>query len=139
MGQMCKQVAIEYSVFLDDGTLVDSNVGKAPLVYSTGSNQILPELEKAIALMKVGDEKKIILLPSKAYGNLDAKAFKEVDIDSIPEDSRHPGAMLNFRDEKGEEFRVRVHEVGQKTVVLDLNHPLAGQRLTFTVKVLNID
>lgn len=139
MEQQSQQIAIEYTVKLEDGTLVDTNVGKAPLVYSKGSHQILPALEQALEGAKQGELKRIKLLPEQAYGKLDPHAFKEVDLESIPENYREPGSILAFQDDHGFEYKVRIHEIKEKTAILDLNHPLAGHVLIFEVKIVNID
>lgn len=133
-----KQVAIEYSVFLQDRTPVDSNVGQDPLVFNCGSQQILPALEDALSGLEVGDTKHITLQPEDAYGHINPSAFKEVDAEVIPEDLRFEGALLIIADENFGEMLIRVDELKEDKVVLDFNHPLAGKQLTFDVKVLDI-
>ena len=133
-----KQVAIEYSVFLQDHTPVDSNIGQDPLVFNFGSEQILPALEEALRGLEVGDTSHIILQPEQAYGNVNPSAFKEVDAEMVPENLRFEGALLVIADENFGEMLIRVDQLKQGKVVLDFNHPLAGKELTFDVKVLDI-
>lgn len=133
-----KQVAIEYSVFLQDHTPVDSNIGQDPLIFQVGSEQILPALEEALRGLEVGDSKHLILGPTQAYGDINPTAFKEVDAEVIPEDLRFEGALLVIADENFGEMLIRVDHLSQDKVVLDFNHPLAGKHLTFDVKVLDI-
>jgi|GEM_PF-6251319 len=75
------KVSIEYTLKLNDGSLVDSNAGKDPLTYTQGGGQILPALEKQLAGLKVGDTKNVQLTAAEGYGEVDPKAFREVDID----------------------------------------------------------
>lgn len=133
-----KQVAIEYSVFLQDHTPVDSNVGQDPLIFNYGSQQILPALEEQLSGLEVGDTKHITLKPDDAYGHVNPGAFKEVDAEVIPEDLRFEGALLIIADENFGEMLIRVDKLTEDKVVLDFNHPLAGKELTFDVKVLDI-
>lgn len=133
-----KQVAIEYSVFLDDRTPVDSNVGQDPLVFRHGSNQILPALEEALDGLEVGDSKHLTLNPEQAYGQINPNAFKEIEASMIPEDLRFEGALLVVADENFGEMLIRVDQLKGDKIVLDFNHPLAGKQLTFDVKVLDI-
>ncbi len=134
-----KKVSIEYTLVLDDGTKADSNVGGEPLVYEQGANQILPALETALSGLAVNDTKKITITPKDGYGDVDPKAVKEVPIEEIPEAARKVDAVLIGVDAEGNQRPVRVQKIGEKTAMLDLNHPLAGRTLTFDVKVLKIE
>lgn len=134
-----RQVSIEYTLSLEDGSTADTNVGGEPLVYEQGRRQILPALEKELEGLHVNDSKQVTLPPEKAYGPVNPEAFQEVDSESIPEDARAPGTMLMARDPAGNERPVRVHSVEEDKIVLDLNHPLAGETLTFDVKILGIE
>lgn len=132
------QVSIEYTLRLDDKTIIDSNVGGAPLTFVHGSHQIIPGLEKSLTGMKVGDKKDVTVKPEDGYGPVDTKALLEVNKDQVPSESIVIGSNLQGRDNNGNIFTARVTEVRDKTVVLDFNHPLAGKTLYFEVKVLNI-
>lgn len=134
-----RQVSIEYTLSLEDGTTADTNVGGEPLVYEQGKEQILPALEEELQGLHVNDSKQVTLPPEKAYGPVNPEAFQEVEAENIPEDAREEGAMLVARDSAGNERPVRVHSVEEDKVVLDLNHPLAGETLTFEVKVVGIE
>lgn len=133
-----KQVAIEYSVFSDDNTQIDTNVGKDPLIFLFGAHQILPALEEALRGLEVGDNKEVTLEPQHAYGDVNPQAFKKVASKLIPEDLRYEGALLVVSDEQFGEMLIRVDSVEGEEVVLDFNHPLAGKTLKFDVKVLDI-
>ncbi|WP_316355770.1 FKBP-type peptidyl-prolyl cis-trans isomerase [Candidatus Neptunichlamydia sp. REUL1] len=133
-----KQVAIEYSVFSDNNTQIDTNVGKDPLVFLFGSHQILPALEEALRGLEVGDSKKVTLNPDSAYGDINPHAYKKVEAKLIPEDLRFEGALLVVSDEQFGEMLIRVDSLDGEQVMLDFNHPLAGKTLKFNVKVLDI-
>jgi len=138
MIQKGQEVSLEYSVFLDDGKVVDSNVGETPLVFHLGMHQILPALEEELEGFNVGEQKKIILEPDQAYGIIDPNAFKEVDSSAIPEELRYEGAILGVQDDQGNQYRIRIHSLAGEKAVIDFNHPLAGQTLTFEVRVINV-
>lgn len=63
-----KTISIEYTLKLEDKTVVDSNVGGGPLTYIHGSHQIIPGLEKALEGMKIGDIKEVTVKPEEGYG-----------------------------------------------------------------------
>ena len=132
------KVSLEYTVFLEDGTQVDSNVGEDPLVFVLGANQVFPALEQALMGLAVGDTKQILLKPEEAYGPVVPEAFREVELESIPASYRHEGAVLGIQDPQGGVFPIRVHKIQEKKVILDFNHPLAGRALRFHVKVTGV-
>ncbi len=134
-----RSVSIEYTLKLDDGTTIDGNVGEEPLTYTQGEGEILPALEAALSGHKVGDTKAVKLTAEQGYGPVHPEAFQEVEIDMVPEDARTAGTMLVATSPEGEEQPIRVHEVREETIVLDFNHPLAGQALNFDIKILGIE
>jgi FKBP-type peptidyl-prolyl cis-trans isomerase 2 len=134
-----RQVSIEYTLRLDDGSTVDTNVGEESLVYTQGEGEILDALEEALAGLDVEDEKQVRILAEHGYGEVDPDAFDQVALEEIPEDVRQVGAMLVAEDDEGNQRSVRVHEVRADGVVLDLNHPLAGQALNFAVRIVAIE
>ena len=132
-------VSLQYSLSGEDGKLIESNKGKDPLKYTHGSKQIVPGLEKELAGMKVGGEKRVKVKPEDAYGAVNSKAFQEVPKEQIPSDGLKVGAILAAKGPQGQEIPVRIHQIKEKTVVLDLNHPMAGKTLLFDVKILDIE
>lgn len=134
-----KQVSLEYAVFLEDGTQIDTNRGDDPLVFEVGSNNVFPALENALIGLKTGDEKNIFLSAEEAYGPVVADAFREVALESVPEQFRKVGAVLGIQDPAGGVFPIRVHAIQGERIVLDFNHPLAGRALRFDVKVLQVN
>ena len=89
--------------------------------------------------MEVNETREFVLSPDEGYGRLDPELRQEVRADLVPEEARREGAQLVSEDSSGHRRRVRVDEVRQDTVVLDLNHPLAGQSLHFQVRVVGIE
>jgi len=128
-------VTLEYTVTLDDGTVVDSSDEGGPLTYVQGDGEMLAALEAALEGMREKERKSIRLAPEDAYGPFDPDAFREVPIDNVPESARRLGAELRAPGGSG---TMRVHEIRQDTIVLDLNNPLAGKALTFDVRVRSI-
>ncbi len=136
--QKGSKVELEYTLADDGGKVLDSNKGGKPLSYTQGERQIVLGLEKALDGMHVGEEKKVTVTPAEGYGEVDPKAFAEVPKESIPVDALKVGTELVARNQSGASRLVRVKEIKEKTVVIDLNHPLAGKTLYFDVKVLSV-
>jgi len=134
-----KQVSVEYTLTLEDKKPIDSNVGKDPLVIVLGEHQIIPGLEKQLVGMKTGEKKQIEVSPEEGYGPVDPQRKQEVDKNKIPEEARKIGAKLTGQTPDGKMVFAQVAEVKDNTVILDLNHPLAGKKLFFDVKMLKVE
>ncbi len=132
------KVSLEYTVFLVDGTQIDTNVGEEPLEFVLGSHQVFPALEQALMGLRVGDTKEIVLKAEEAYGPVVSDAYREVDVNTVPEPYRFAGAVLGVQDPAGGVYPIRVHQVKDEKIVLDFNHPLAGHALRFDVKVIEV-
>ncbi len=133
------KISLEYTVFLEDGTKIDSNIGEDPLTFVLGSNQVFPALECELLGLAIGDTKKIMLKPEEAYGPVVQEAFREVELNAVPAQFRFVGAVLGVQDPSGGVFPIRVHQIREEKAVLDFNHPLAGKSLQFDIKVLDIE
>ncbi len=133
-----QRVELEYSVFLEDGKVIDSNVGENPLAFQLGMHQILPALEDVVQDLGKGDSKRITLDPQDAYGEIDPSAFREVDAAAIPEDLRYVGAVLGVQDDEGNQYRIRIESIAEGTAIIDFNHPLAGKKLTFEMRIIDV-
>jgi FKBP-type peptidyl-prolyl cis-trans isomerase SlyD len=132
-------VQLEYTLSDDAGKVIDSNRGQPPLTYTQGDRQLMAALENQLVGLRAGQEKKVVLKPDEAFGPIDPSAQTEVPKEVLPPESLVVGAHLMARTATGEERPVMVKEIKDKTVVVDLNHPLAGKTLVFEIKVLGIE
>jgi len=130
-------VSIEYEV-KDGDKVVDSNVGGAPLVFMFGKGQIIPGLENGIANMAIGEKGNVLVKPEDAYGTYNADAKQEVPKDQFAGIDLEIGMTLYGQGEDGGTVQVTVKEIGEESVIIDFNHPLAGKELMFTVTINNV-
>ncbi len=133
-----KNVSIEYTLTLEDKSVIDSNVDAEPLSFVLGSHEIIPGLENALEGMRVGESKKVTVKPEDAYGLVSKDAVSEVKKEQVPQDALQVGAVLQGQSPDGQVILARVVEIKEETVLLDYNHPLAGQTLYFDVKILDV-
>ncbi|MBM4264723.1 MAG: peptidylprolyl isomerase [Deltaproteobacteria bacterium] len=131
-------VSIEYTLTDDAGAVLDSSVGKEPLTYIQGAGQIVGGLEREMNGLKVGDRKKVKVSPQDGYGVVSEKAFQEIPREKVPVEAQKAGASFLTRSGDGRVMPIRIREVRDRTVVVDLNHPLAGKTLHFDVTVKDI-
>ena len=131
-------VSFDYTLKDTDGKVIETSKGNKPLTYIHGQKSMIPGLEKQLAGMKVGDEKNVRVKPEDAYGPVNKNAFLEVPKEKLPANGLKVGAMLATKSPEGQVGMVRVHEIKEKTVVMDMNHPMAGKTLVFDVKIVDI-
>ncbi len=131
-----KLIAFEYTLSIGDGEIIDSNVGQTPMFFQTGVDEMLPDLEEALIRMEVGERKQVFIPPERAYGPITEKAHRVFPLASIPEKARRLGHKVMSRTPDGAERMVEVIALRDDKVVLDFNHPLAGQSLHFDVTVI---
>jgi FKBP-type peptidyl-prolyl cis-trans isomerase SlyD len=132
-------VSLDYTVKTPDGKLVETSKGSQPLKYIHGKKMMIPGLERELTGMKIGDEKHITIKPEDGYGKLNPNAVQEVPKEKVPPNALKVGAVLVGTDKNGSPMPMTVKEIKEKTVVMDLNHPLAGKTLVFDVKVIDVE
>ncbi len=130
-------VSIEYEVS-DGNKVIDSNIGSTPLVFMFGRGQIIPGLEDAIANMQIGQKSQVLVKAEDAYGSYDENALQEVPIDQFSGIDLEIGMNLYGQGEHGETVQVTVKDIGNDSVMIDFNHPLAGKDLSFVVILNNV-
>jgi FKBP-type peptidyl-prolyl cis-trans isomerase SlyD len=133
------RVSIEYTLTVNDGSVADSNVGGEPLTYEQGQHEILSALERALEGLAVGESRDVVINADDGYGPIDETLFEKVPARVVPENGRYVGAYLVAQAKTGEQRQVRVHEVNGEEIIIDLNHPLAGQTLRFAIRILSVD
>ncbi len=142
MGDMVKEgavVSLSYTLKLANGDVVDYSEADDPLEYLHGAENIIPGLEQQLLGLKVGDEKDVELAPAEGYGVYDPEDVEVVERKELPKDlTLKLGMVLAISDEDGSLSEAFVREITPNEVKLDFNHPLAGQRLFFKVKVLGV-
>lgn len=134
-----KVVLINYTLKNDAGEIIDSSEGGDPLAYLHGAENIIPGLEKALEGKAAGESLSVTVPPEEAYG-----VFDEGKIQSVPKEMFDDagevvvGAQYHAAAPDGGYITITVTEVGDDTVTVDANHPLAGENLSFDITVVDI-
>lgn len=132
-------VKIHYHGKLTDGTTFDSSEGRDPLEFEVGSGQVIPGFDQGVTGMAVGEKKTIHIPADEAYGQKQEDMIMEFPKDRFPEDmAPEVGMQLNMSNGQGQNFPVVIVEVRESVVVLDANHPLAGEDLIFDLELVDI-
>lgn len=132
------RVTLHFELSLEDGQIVDSNFSQAPATFVFGDGSLLPDFELALLGMSVGQEASYSMPPEKAFG-----AHNQSNIQRMPRSQfsmdLEEGMVVSFADMSKNELPGVIAEIGEKEVVVDFNHPLAGRTLTFRVQVVAIE
>jgi len=133
-------VIIEYTGSFEDGEVFDSNVGREPLEFKVGANQVIKGLDQAVLGMAIDEEKEIGIEPVDAYGE-----YNEANIFSFPkqEDSAdfkpEVGMTIAVQMQDGSQMPALIKSIAEKEIIVDMNHPLAGKKLFFKFKIVDIN
>lgn len=132
-------VTIHYTGYLKDGSEFESTNGKEPLTFTIGRGEVIPGFEKGVIGMHEGDVKSILIPPEDAYGDSNKNARVSMERSKIPSEIKPEiGMKLQARARNGTIKLVTVTDITDDKITVDVNHPLAGQELTFEVKLLKI-
>jgi peptidylprolyl isomerase len=132
-------VKVHYTGKLDDGTVFDSSAEREPLEFTIGEGMVIPGFEEAVVGMNPGESKTATIVSDEAYGDHRPDMVIEVTRSQFPANIEPVvGQQLQLRQSDGQTFVVRVIEVDEDSVILDANHPLAGEDLTFDIQLVEI-
>lgn len=132
-------VAIDYTLRNDEGEVLDSSEGAQPLVYLHGAGNIIPGLEQALVGKQAGDELKASIEPEDAYGEYSVELVATLNRSMFEGvDELQVGMQFHASAPDGGMQVVTIRDLDGDQVTVDGNHPLAGQRLNFEVKVVSV-
>jgi FKBP-type peptidyl-prolyl cis-trans isomerase 2 len=136
------KVTLDYEGRFENGEIFDTSTHgdhSHPLTFTVGEGQVIPGFEKAVLGMNINDEKEFTILPEEAYGMPDDRLFQEIPRNVLPaEPEPQIGMTLMMQTPEGN-IPVMISEVKADSVILNMNHPLAGKKLIFKIKVLKIE
>jgi FKBP-type peptidyl-prolyl cis-trans isomerase SlyD len=131
-------VTLNYTLTVD-GDIIDSSIGSQPIEFIQGRGQIIPGLERELYGLALGDGKDVVVAAADGYGDRDPNAVADIPRDQFPPQiPLKPGTELQLRGQDGEELEAYIEDVGEETIRLNFNHPLAGKELHFSIKVVEL-
>jgi FKBP-type peptidyl-prolyl cis-trans isomerase SlyD len=132
-------VRIDYLVRVATGQVVETSSARGPIEYLHGSGQILPALERALEGLSEGGQAAFSIAPEEAYGQRREDNVVSLPKGLFPSDVQlEVGLCLYARASGGQSYPITVKEVKDDMVLVDLNHPLAGERLFFEVNIRGV-
>lgn len=132
-------VLVHYTGTLDDGTVFDSSRDRDPLEATLGEGMLIPGFENALLGMNPGDVKDIAIPPAEAYGEHIEDLIINIPREEVPPHVEpEVGMVVQFATDEGEDFEATITEVTDDEIILDANHPLAGETLKFNLELVKI-
>ena len=135
------KVQVEYEGRFEDGEVFDSSSQHdKPLEFITGLGMVVPGFDKAVIGMEKGEEKEVEIEPVDAYGEYNEEMKKEIPRNVLPKDQEPKvGMILGMQTPDGQQVPLKIVEVTDEFVKVDMNHPLAGKKLIFKLKVISYE
>ena len=133
------KIKVHYHGKLTNGETFDSSAGREPLEFEVGSGMVIPGFDDGVTGMAVGEKKTVSIPFAEAYGPKNPEMVIEMPKDRFPADMQiETGMPLMMSDQQGQQFQVTIVEIKEEAVMLDANHPLAGQDLIFDLELVEI-
>ena len=133
------KVKVHYHGRLTSGETFDSSEGRQPLEFEVGSGMVIKGFDDGVTGMKVGDKKTINIPVENAYGEINSDMLIEYPKSQFPENIElQVGTDLMMSSASGQQFQVKIADIKDEVVILDANHPLAGQDLIFDIELVEI-
>ena len=132
-------VSVDYKGTLQNGEVFDSSHGRQPLEVQMGVGQLIAGFENELMGMALNDKKVFTLDPENAYGQRDESLMRDfARADLPPEMEPKVGMMLALQSPEGQQMPAKITHLDDEKLSVDLNHPLAGESLTFEIEVVGI-
>lgn len=130
---------VHYTGTLADGSQFDTSEGRDPISFTLGAGDVIPGFESAVAGLDVGESETVTIPAAEAYGERNEEAVQQVPREAFGDNGApQEGWVVQLESPAGQELNALVAAVNDETVTLDFNHPLAGQDLTFNLKLVEI-
>jgi len=134
------KVKVHYHGKLTNGNTFDSSEGREPLEFEIGGGMVIAGFDDGVTGMIIGEKKTVNIPADQAYGPKQEEMIMEFPKDRFPTDMvPEVGQQLNMNNGSGQNFPVVIVEIKEEIVVLDANHPLAGEELVFDLEMVEIE
>lgn len=133
------KVKLEYKACLENGEIVDTSIERKPMEFTVGQGKVNKIIEDAVIGMEPGKEKTVTIPPEHAYGEYRDELVFTVEKTQLPVNIKpKPGMSLQIKDTEGKTTPVTVTDVTEDKIILNANHPYAGEKLQCEIKLLEI-
>ena len=140
MIERTSRVTLYYRLGLTDDDILEDNFDDEPMTITLGRGEMAEGLELALIGLISGDEQTIDIGPDLAFGYVDEALIRSLPrIEFDPELELEAGLIIEFANEDGDTLPGTILDFNEDEVRVDLNHPLAGQTVRYSVKIVAVD
>jgi FKBP-type peptidyl-prolyl cis-trans isomerase SlpA len=133
-------ILMHYSISLTNGSVIESSFDDEPVEVTMSHGDITEGMELALFGLKEGDSQTLTLTPDQGFGIRDEGNIHDMPLSDFPEDlPPEIGLSYSFESPEGDEIPGTVTALKDDMVEIDFNHPLAGQEIVFSVKILGVN
>lgn len=133
------KVYVHFMSKLEDGMIINSSLGKQPILFTVGAGEVINGLDVGVEGMHLGERKTLIIAPEDAFGNRSNDFIKEIPKYSLRDAMPEVGREISLKTPSGRIIRGTIIEVKNDTVMIDTNHPLSGKTIIYEIKVMKIN
>ncbi len=137
------KIKVDYEGKFENGEVFDSSKHgdhAHPIEFEVGQGQVIKGFDEAVVGMEKGEEKKFEINPDEGYGEYREELKKDIPKDALPKEQEpKEGMMLMLSAPDGRQFPAKIEKVEEDKIIIDLNHPLAGKKLFFDIKIVDIE
>ena len=133
-------VKVHYTGKFTSGEIFDTSEGNDPLAFTVGAGQVIPGFDQALFGMQTGEAKEVVIPPGQAYGEREEGLVQTLQRDQFRLGDYEPeiGMAIEMRTPEGHGIPLVITALTESTVTLDANHPLAGETLHFSLRLVEI-
>lgn len=135
------KIKVDYEGKFENGEVFDSSSKSGhSLEFVAGNGMVIPGFDNAVIGMDKDEEKEITIEKKEGYGDYKEDLKKDVPKETLPKEPEpKEGMMLVMNTPDGHQIPAKIAKVNKDTITLDLNHPLAGKKLIFKIKIKEIE
>lgn len=130
-------VKIHYEAKIGD-RVIDTSREKKPLEFKVGEGDVIKGLDEAVVGLNTGEKKTVIVPPEKAYGKRREGLTHKMPRNRFRATGIEKGNIVRYKTDKGIVRFATIAEIRDDEIIFDLNHPLAGQKITFDLEILEV-
>jgi FKBP-type peptidyl-prolyl cis-trans isomerase SlpA len=133
------KISLHFSLATEQGIEIDSTFDKSPARFTMGDGSLLPGFENCLLGLQAGDEQQFILAAVDAFGEVNPDSIYELDIKQFQGMEVLEGLVVSFEGAGKQPMPGVVKKIKDDKVTVDFNHPLAGQRMVFKVRIVSVE
>ncbi|MGK0442367.1 MAG: FKBP-type peptidyl-prolyl cis-trans isomerase SlpA [Pseudohongiellaceae bacterium] len=134
------KVTLHFELKFENGDIIDSNFDKEAATFAMGDGSLLPGFEKKLFGLTAAEKATFTVMPEDGFGQPNPNNIQSFKRDTFADDMElYEGLVVSFADASQSELPGVIKSVDEEVVIVDFNHPLAGEKIIFDVEIIAVD